>query len=333
MRRTTLKDIAEKSGYNVSTVSRALGDSHEISEQTKKEIRDIAEQLKYTPDFSARALVGKGSDSIGVVLPEVRSDYYGRMATYIEMELRRNKYSMIIGLSEFFSETEERIVNVLISRNVDGILLTASSLGNRIKYLEALRKRASIPIILLDMDYDVYGFDKVLIDNSHGINQALSYFSRMNCKRIAYVGDKLSSFDRLPSFKTAITKNKLLNNEALTQVRDERFEEAGYLGMKEILNRERPDAVFASYDNVAIGALKAIYERGLRVPEDIMIVGYDNIREAEYLFKPLSTINPPIKKMARAATELLLERLNQPIPKRKKTIKFDTELIKRGTTR
>lgn len=330
---TTLRDIAKKSGYNVSTVSRALSNSHEISERTKREIREIAEKLNYTPDFSARALVGKGSDSIGVILPEVRSDYYGKMTNYIEMELQRNKYSMIIGLSEFSSEVEEKIVNVLISRKVDGILLNAFSLAYPIEYLQSIKKRTSIPIILVDVDYKISGFDNVLIDNSTGIEQAVQYFSDSKCRRIAYVGDQLSSLGRLPSFKKAIKKYKLITNKALTQVRDERYEEAGYLGMKEILKSERPDAVFASYDNIAIGALKAIYENSLRVPEDIMIVGYDNIRESEYLFHPLSTINPPIKKMAKTAVNLLMERLKDSEQKRKKTIKLDTELILRNTTR
>jgi len=333
MKKTTLKDIAEESRYNISTVSRALNDSSEISTFAKKRIKKIANRLNYSPNLSAQTLVGKKSKSVGVLLPEVRSDYYGKTANYIETELKKNGYSMLIGLSEFSAESVKTLIDIFISRNVDGILINSPCLQSHYDYIKMLKTRTSTPIIFLDICNNVVDFDNVSIDYTSGIEEAIAYFQQAGCTSVAYVGDVPSSETRLPSFKSAINEHKLNYDKNLIQVRKERFEEAGYNGMTEILKNVRPDAIFASYDDIAIGVLKAIYEHGLRVPEEIMVIGYDNIRVSEHLYNPLSTINPPLRQMATIAVNIFLEKSQSSEGQQIKNVKLKTNLIYRKTTR
>ena len=331
----TLKDIAHKAGVNVSTVSRALNDSYEVSEKMKQKIRGIAEDLNYTPNMSARALVGKSTDSIGLILPEVRSNYYAQITNSIEEEFQKHGYSIIISLTEFESKQEVKSLEVLAMRKVDGILFTGATSGKTKEMLDKVSAYYEIPVVLLDAIKRIKGYDHVVIDTQGGIEEAVAHCTNRGIKSFGFISDGISDPSRFTNYLKALEKHSLKVDEKFTVLGTDRFEEGGYRGMKELLSlSSTPECVFAAYDDMAIGALKAIYEAGLKVPEDIMVFGYDNIREGEYLFKSLSTIHAPIEEMARIGVNLILDRIRgeYPADRPERTVQMKTNFIARATT-
>ena len=316
----TLKDIALQAGVNASTVSRALGDSREISDEMKRKIRDIARKLDYTPNAYARALVGKSSATIGLILPEVRSNYYARIANAIEHEFQKQGYSIVIGLTEFEYKHEVKSLEILGMRQVDGILLTGAMYAQTRKTLDRIRDGYRIPIVLLDAISRIKGYDHVVIDNRSSIATAVARCEESGIRTFGFIGDQIAHRGRLPRFRHALADRSLNLSKEATIITQERFEHGGYLGMKALLALPHPpQAVFAAYDNMAIGALRAVYESGLSVPRDIAVFGYDDIREGEYLFQPLTTIHAPVEEMARIGVNLITDRIggsvheNQPV--------------------
>jgi LacI family transcriptional regulator len=331
----SLKDIATALGVNISTVSRALNDSHEISKATKQLIHEKARELNYMPNLAARTLSGKSTKSIGLIIPEVKSDYYAQITNFIEQELREFGYSLIIGITDFSSELEIDCLLTLSSRKVDGIIFCNNTSKNTTKALDILTKEYSLPIIMIDPFYPVKGFDTLNIDNYSGISEAVTHLAELNRTHIAYIGDEISSITRYSSYKKALAANNLHFDERLTAIGTDRFERGGYLRMNELLESSSPlpDAVFAAYDDMAIGVLKALYESGVSIPGDIAVVGYDNIRYTEFLFQPLTTINSPLESLSKTSVKFLSERINQGQNYAEpRQVSFPTHLVIRKTT-
>lgn len=306
----TLKDIAQRAGVNISSVSKALRDSAEISEQKRNEIKQIAEELNYVPNLAARALAGKGTNSIGIILPEIRSNYYARMMNDIEAELNRTKYTMIMGTTNFDVKKEVQYLNVLCSRSVDGIVIIGSMNCEILKYIDMIRRKYDMPVVMLESFVESEHHDYISIDNRYGISQAIKRFVDTGHTRIGFISETISAKTRLPWFKAVMEEYGLKVENQFVKVGTERFEKGGYELMHQMLSgSERPTAVFASYDDMAIGAIKAVYEHNLSIPQDISIIGFDNIRESEYLLTPLTTVSPPIQEMVNISINLLLKNI------------------------
>jgi DNA-binding LacI/PurR family transcriptional regulator len=306
----TLKDIAKKAGVNISSVSKALNDSNEISEEKKKEIRGIAAELNYIPNLSAKALAGKGTNSIGVILPEIRSNYYARIMNCIETELNGSLYSIIMSTTNFSLDAEIEMLNLLCSRAVDGIIIIGVMHEGIEEYVTEIKKRHGVPVLFLEPHIELKQHDYIMINNKYGIDLAVKHFKKMGHQEIGFIGDSFSASARLPLFEDVMNENGLSIKKKCIKVGDERFELGGYLRMKELLKKASiPKAVFAAYDDMAIGAIKAIEEAGLIIPDDISIIGFDNIRVSEYLSLPLTTIVPPVEEMVSIGVRILLDKV------------------------
>ena len=329
----TLKDIADELSVNISTVSRALNDSSEVGEETKQRVREAAKRLNYVPNLSARALVGKSTKLIGVIVPEIRSHYYVQMINYIETELKKHKYSFILGKTNFKPENDIYYLNVFGQRKVDGLIVAGPIFKNIVKTLDEIKSLYHTPILLMETFMEYPNYDYVKIDNELGIEQAVRYLASKGIETIGYVGDKPSSSKRLPYLKEALSNCNLDVRKEFMKVGSERFEAGGYLRMKELLDQDPlPQAVFASYDHMALGAMKAIHEAGLKIPEDISIFGYDNIYESEYMYKSLTTIAPPIQEMTKIGVDTLIEKIEGDEEKTIRHISLKPRLIVREST-
>lgn len=329
----TLKDIAKRACVNVSTVSRALNDSEEIGKETKDAIRHIAEQLNYKPNLTARALVGKGTNSVGIILPEVRSNYYAQIANYIESELKTYGYSMLIGLSEFETNEEAHYLDVLASHMVDGILMVSVMKPSIREKLKKASESFRIPIVMMDCYQKIQGFDRFSIDENYSLLVSIEHFKNSGLKRIGFISDEIAASARYKCFLCAMKKCDLDVDPDLVRIGKERFERGGYLRMKEILaSGKKADGVFAAYDNMAIGAMKAATDSGLRIPDEISFIGTDNIRESEYLFTPLSTISRPLKEMTKISIARLIDRIETQASSDPVDVVLSGELILRDTT-
>jgi LacI family transcriptional regulator len=329
----TIKDIAKIAGVNVSSVSRALSGSSEVSEETRVRIAKIAGELGYTPNYSARALVGKGTRLIGMVVPEISSNYYAKIVNSVENELNEKGYTLIIGTTDFKAEKETEKFNMFLGRKVEGVILAGITDIDGARHTAEKAGKAGIPVIFLDPVGETPGNDCILIDGSLGMRLAVEHLARLGHKSSGFIGEDISSKYRLPVFRRIAEELGIQLEERFIKSGMERFERGGYLRMKELLSEgELPTAIMAAYDNIAIGAMKALQEAGLKVPEDISVVGYDNIREAEYLSVSLTTVFPPVSEMAVEGVRLLLTRMEEKTAEGNRVELLSPELIVRGST-
>ena len=309
----TIKDIAKIANVNISTVSRALRGLSGVSEEMRIYIHEIAEKVGYNPDFSARALVGKSTKLIGVIVPEISSNYYSQIVDNFENKLNAIGYSTIIETTGFMSKKEIACIKTMIGRKVDGIIFAGMFGQETYEFIRNKENLSKMPFVLFETEnFTSHNaeninvcFDTIETNVQYGMSLAIEHLIGLGHKIIGLIGERRTQM-RISSFKKAMEEYGMPLNKKLVMIGNERFEYGGYLRMNELLKRKTiPTAVCVMYDYMAIGAMKALQEAGLKVPDDVSIIGYDNIRESEYLFTPLTTINPPVTEISIIAVEIL----------------------------
>lgn len=328
----TLKDIAKMAGVNVSTVSRALSGNDSIRGETKDKILKIARELNYFPNNSNSIYIESNSYTIGIISPEIMSSFYSQLVGSMEKRISSEGYSMIIGFANFVYEEEVRLLNLFAHKAVDGIIylsfLDARSKSELVKFKE----KYDIPVIQVNTDMELDFYDCLTIDDRLGVSMAVEHLLSLGHTDIGYVGDE-ESRKRRDYFIEGLKKNGMDADPELIRLGSERFEDGGYLRMKELLaSGKRPTAVFASYDDIAIGAMRAITESGLRIPEDISIIGYDDIPMSKYLAKPLTTISVPINELGQITTTILFNKVKNKDFEVIQHVVLKPQLIVRETT-
>lgn len=305
-----LKTIAEIVGVNISTVSKALRDSTDINYETKIKILDVAKQLNYPLKKLTKNNNQNNIGMIGVICPEITSDYYSQIISIIEKEIKKENYFLIIGFTNFESEKEKYFLDEYqsLDTNVSGIIFITES-GELDNTLLSYRARTDIPMVMIAQNTNPIGFDSIKIDDDFGVKLAIEYLITSGHRKICYLGDELSN-TRKDAFLGIMNANRIEVNEQWVQVNKERFEVCGYELMNNILKSGNlPTAVFGAYDDIAIGAMKAIYEYGLKIPDDISIIGIDNIRVSPYINPNLTTVAGPVEEMGRIVVKLLLKKI------------------------
>lgn len=326
----TVKDIAKIAGVNKSTVSRVLSGSAGISGKRREEILGIANKLGYIPHESAKVLAGKNAKTIGIILPEIDCNYYASVAGSIEVKLKEKGYSLIIGQSGFKYENEMHYFKLFIGKKVDGIIFDLYNTDNFIEEYNKIKKNINLPIVFIETSPDIPDYDVITLDNNYGVSLVVEHFAKAGFKRVGFISEYLSSKIRLPAFEEALKNFGIPLDRNLIKIGSERLEEGGYLRMKElIVQGDLPEAVFVSYDTMANGALKALAEHGIKIPHDISVIGFDNIRESSYFSVPLTTVAPPIIEMSEMAVRILLERTEKRESPEIKHISLKPKLITR----
>ena len=317
----------------VSTVSRALNGNPEIKKGTRDRIIQIAKELNYISNKNETYFSGSTLKTIGLICPELRGNFYSSLANTMEIKIKEAGYSMLLGLTNFKSEEELRYLDLFEKKNVDGIVFITTMDGSITEDLLNFKARCSIPMIQLASGFDLGEYDCIKFDDKLGVTLAVEHLLDLGHKDIAYVGENLTK-DRQRHFVDVMKMHGIKIDNDFIRSGEERFEEAGYLRMKEILTSggKQPTAIFASYDDVAIGAMRAIYENGLRIPEDISVIGIDNIYLTSYLYKSLSTISNPTNEMMNIAIRILLGKIEDRNNKVIQHVVVKPELIIRETT-
>lgn len=327
-----LRDIASATGVSISTVSKALRGFKEISADTRRKITRTAVELGYNVHEKRS---GGGPDdnlgTIGVVCLEIRSGRYAEIVGSLEDALHKRGYSMLLGLSDFDREREERLLDRFLQQNVDGIIFITNSdkIGDR---LRAVRSDHEVPVILFATAIGIEDFDYLKVNDDLGIRMALQHLFELGHRNLGFVGDALAH-RRLDVFVESLKANRLPVRDEHIRVGKERFEQGGYLRMKEVLDaKDLPTAVVTSYDDVAIGAMRAIDEAGLSVPEDMSIVGMDGIEVTAFLQTPLTTVAAHARETAEAAAQMLLSKVERHNVTLVQHVEFNPELIVRAST-
>lgn len=301
----TLKDIAKEAGVSINTVSCALRDSARISDESKRKIKIIADRMGYTPNAAARSLRLKTTNVIGVIVTDLSNPVFGKMVKGIEAAIKEKAYSILIGNTDENGEMEQKAVSNMISKGVDGVIITPTQHDTR--SLDMLRK-ANVPFILMGRKFKHYSANYVVCDDFRGGYLAGEYLIGKGHRNIIFInGPKhiSSSQDREQGFVKALAGHRL-TPQHIYYIMPEMHE--GYRLMKQLLEA-RPDftGVFCFDDYTAFGVMKAFKEGGRRVPDDIAVIGYDNTDFADMLDRGLTSVDFNEYRIGELAAEHIIE--------------------------
>lgn len=328
-----LKDIADKTGFSTNTVSLALRESPRIPEQTRVLIREAATALNYLPNQIAKSLVSRETKTIGLVLTDITNPILTRVAQSIEAALAQRGYGTLFATSNNALDAEIRAVELFRARQVDGMLIYPSS-HRRLDHLRPLR-RANHPIVLLVGDPDA-GIDAVCMDQRRGAYKAVRHLIDMGHRRIGLLdgSQRYGNLEKRQGCLQALGEAGIVPDPALSVDPQGLSVERGYWATETLMQAsDPPTAIFGSNDSLALGALRWALRHELRVPEDVAIVGMDNIEFAEYAAVPLTTVNYAAEAVTRMAIDRLMRLIaaGDQLPEPRVT-QIDPDLVVREST-
>tara|TARA_R100000687_G_scaffold7370_3_gene6782 strand:- start:109319 stop:110338 length:1020 start_codon:yes stop_codon:yes gene_type:complete len=307
-----IKDIAAISGVSPATVSRTLRNPDIVSEETRKKVMKAVEEGGYTPSRFGANLRTQKSGNIIVVMPDITNQVNAGIIRAIEREAQKAGYSILLGDTQGLAEREKHYANMAQSGQADGVLLFTFHMPfNLTKNLPAAKQLP--PIVNSCESIPIDGISKVMIDNTAGARTAVEHLLSLGHKRIAAVmgpRDTPSTLERLKGYYSALKEAGIEVDEQLV-IRGDYGVDSGMGAMEQLLKlRRRPTAVFCFSDDMAIGAMSVLQENGFHIPQDISIMGFDDIRYARLMTPALTTIHQPLEEIGKACIELLLEQLD-----------------------
>lgn len=309
----TIRDVAIELGISYTTVSRALSGSPGVGKETRRKVLETCERMGYTTNYMARALAGKKTRLLGLLLGNINNPYMGLIATIVEKEARKSGYHLLLSNSMNNPEQELECFTLLIGRQVDGIILVpamSTSYGKLEQYI------SQIPTIFLGENLRDSRVSYVAVDNYHGGYLGCSHLISLGHRQILYLGRRPGSTThklRGEGFKAACQEARINPQFLDNSTSPSSSIEVGYrLGLS-LFSKPFPyTAVFASSDSVALGVMQAADETGISIPGDISLIGFDNISYTNLPRINLTTVNQPVEIMAAAAVELLIEKIETP---------------------
>jgi DNA-binding LacI/PurR family transcriptional regulator len=311
-KRTTIKDIANRLKIHHTTVSRALRDHPDIQPKTKKMVLAMADELNYHPNFLAQNLKAQRTNTIGVIVPEIKTHFFASVISGIEDIAYEAGYVILLSQSNEDFNREVLNTKTLISNHVAGLVVSISQTTQSSDHFKNFLERGG-SLVFFDRVCEELNASKVTVDDYNGGFQATEHLIKKGYKKIAHLGGTrhLSiAKARYSGYRDALEMHHIKVNQ------DYAFfggchERNGKEGMDYLLNlSDPPDAVFAVNDPVALGAYQAIKNKGLTIPDDIAIVGFSNNPISAVVQPPLTTINQPAYEMGKKAAELLIEQIN-----------------------
>ena len=308
-KRATIKDVAALAGVSAATVSRALDDRPEISSETKERVRSACAQLGYVPNAAARGLAGHATHTIGLVLPDISNPYFSGMATAIEETAAAHGCRVFLSNSLRKEDRELRAIENLVARQVDGILVNPVSPESQLRHREVL---GGLPCVYLGANHDESP-SYVMADNETGAYAAARYLIRLGHRDILFLGGRTTSRtreQRIRGFRRALAEAGLEGRELPAPPNVTLMRQWSYEAASELLKGPLPDAIFAFSDMTALKILEAAEECGIRIPEDVSLLGYDNIAFAALPRIHLTTVSQHKFQQSRIAVERLLEKIN-----------------------
>lgn len=330
--RVSIRDVARETGVALSTVSNALAGKDCVTEATRERIQEAAHRLGYRASGVARALRMQRTFTIGVLMADVSNPSSPDFLRGIEDVADREKCSLLLCNTDDILHKQLAHMRVLLERQVDGLVLVS-------QYCDSPEVRelldAGTPFVLLQRRSPKYKDDYVGADNSDGITAAVRHLTGLGHRRIAFIRGPVASStatERLEAFERAVASFRIDRDPALV-VQGNYLVEGGHQAARQLLDLERrPTAIIAANDMCAMGVLNAAHERGLSVPKDLSVVGWDDIQIASFPFIDLTTLQLPKRDMGAAAATLLMQRIRKKRTVTAKEVSFPTKLVARGST-
>ncbi len=332
-KQVTIKDIAEKLGFSVSTVSRALKDHPDISIKTREAVKELAKLLGYKPNRIALNLKNSKTYTIGLLVPEIQHYFFSTIINGIEEVAYENNYNVMVFQSNESYMREMLNIQALLTNRVDGVLASFAKETQDFSHFQQIIEN-EIPLVFFDrINKDLHA-DTISVDDYHGAFQAVSYLIDKGCKRIAIYSAPqhlLIGKNRLKGYKDALEKHGIPFNKDMVYSCDT-YQDAIKISRSIFKKKDFPDGLFAVNDMTALGAMKAARNLGISIPEDLKVIGFENSLSASICDPELTTVDQFGFKMGKNATNILLKRIQQDtidyIPEHHK---IKTQLIERGT--
>lgn len=338
MKDITLKQIAEKLGISITTVSKALKNYPDVSPKTKKAVLDLAEELNFTPNSYAVYLRTNESKTIGLIIPEVVHHFFSGVINGIIDEAEKNGYLVIILQSGESIALEKKQVDLLINKRVDGIIISLSNESNNDAHLKEILRR-DIPLVQFDKISKLIPSSKIIIDDQKAAFNAVEHLIKKGCKKIAHIRGPLNpqnSIDRFLGYKKALEKNNITFDPKLVYACHNVTFDEGRTFAKQII-KEHPDVdgMFVITDLVAVGVLSYFNENNIPVPNQVKVIGFSNWFMSQVITPKLSTVDQPSYEMGVQAFRVLFDELQM----RKegkvvapRIVELDTNIIERESS-
>lgn len=330
--KVTIIDVAKQAGVSFGTVSRVINSDIHVKKETRERVLQTMERLGFVANRQARSLAGGRSNSIGVLVPDLGTGYIGEIIRGIDAELSLTNLDLILYTTHRTASKEANYVANLATGMVDGLLLVlprrpADFIGN-------LTQR-KFPFVLIDHQGAGRDCPAVGATNWQGAYNATEYLVKLGHTRIGFITGSMDlgcAVDRLDGYRSALRTQHVAEAPELIFEGDF-FQPDGYAGASALLDLPiPPTAIFASNDVMAMGVMDAVRNRGLRIPDDISVIGFDNIPQSELVRPALTTVSQPLEKMGRVATQMLLDLLKNP-DQDSERIELPTELVVRESCR
>lgn len=304
----TIKDIAKKANLSPSTVSRALNDNPVINEETRERVKKIAEEMGYERNELARGLVKGGIGAIGLIIPDITNPFFAEVARGVEDAANKRGYGVILCNTDEDPNKERGYKKLLQRKRVNGLILTSVTVDD--PYMNLTESPTHLPLVLVSRIWKETDISYIAVDDYKGAKMAVEYLISLGHRRIGFIGGPKNispSQDRMRGYKEALEEHNIPLQTEITSYADF-TREAGRRVMKRYLKlSDPPTAIFAANDMIALGAIEAIEEEGLLVPDDISVIGYDDISYASLPRIMLTTVAQPMYDMGFMAAEYILD--------------------------
>ena len=329
---TTSWTVAHEAGVSQSTVSRALRGDPRVREETRRRVEEAASRLGYIPNSLASSLASRSTRTIAVVVSDLTNPFFPSLLTPVSDELQLLGYRVVLFAERTDLPTGQETLTRLLDRSIDGVLVTTATLGS--PFVSLLRQRG-LPVVLLNRYVDGVDVDRAISDNHGGGLASGRFLLDLGHERIGVIrgpANTSTSRDRMAGFLEAMANHGVEQDEELVRI-GAYSHQSGYQHTRELLRlADPPTAIFCGNDVVAFGAIDAALSRGIRIPQDMSILGFDDIPMASWEVFQLSTLRQPFGEMARAAARMLVERIEHATtigPGRE--LIFATSLVRRAT--
>ncbi|MFH0881914.1 MAG: LacI family DNA-binding transcriptional regulator [bacterium] len=310
----TLQDVAREANVSVATVSRVMNNAKNVRDETRARVQAAIRSLGFQPSRVARRLRSRTGNNqlIGLVVPDIQNPFFVEVVRGVEEAAYSNGHAVLLSNYRYDEEKERLYLNLMKSESVDGLIIIPNDRNDR-----AVQNliRSGLPIVCVDREVDNVDADAVIVDNRRGAFEATKHLIRLKNKRIGYISGPvrmITSVERLEGFKDAMVSNGLEIDENLIRVGDYKYESGSLLAGELLDLDQRPTALFVANSLMTLGALEAIHRRGLKIPEDVALIGFDDMAWAISLNPPLTAVSQPGFEIGRRAAELLFQRIADP---------------------
>lgn len=314
MSKVTIYDVAKKANCSTATVSLVLKKSNRIKPETAKLVMDVVKQLGYTPNYMAQSLSSKATNTLGLIVPNVENPLFSMMISGIEDYANSNGYNLILGITNAISEKESFYLDMLQRKQVDGLILFPSFLGSLAEKLEYLNQLRTPIILCGSSGSEIKNISYVKCDNRLGSYTAVSHLVDIGCRNIGCIFPAIDEHQfesRMIGYQDALYYHNIPFKKDLIKVCSP-DNDSIFNATLTLLKEQKPDGIFCLYDYSAITVMRAVFCAGLRIPEDIALIGYDNIKISGFLPISLSSIDTHSQEVGQKAAEILMQKINNP---------------------